>query len=1174
MGVLRKLLAVFTARWFWTLLGAVLLSLVVLLFGGLLAIGDRHVLDSETSRLICVLVIAVLWGVSNLWRQERARRSNARLIEALAPPPPPPGPGAAELDELGRRFQTATARLRNDRLGEFGRRRWLYQVPWYVMIGPPGSGKTTALVQSGLRFPLSGGADLRGAGGTRYCDWLFTDQAVLIDTAGRYTSQDSDAPADKAAWEGFLDLLRRHRPRQPLNGVLVALPAPVLTGDRAAAEAHASRIRARLQEIEQRLQLRLPVYLLVTKTDLVAGFAGFFERLEERDREQVWGHTFPGTPGRPDTPDPAAVQAAVDDLVGRLDRRLPRRLAEEDDLARRAEIFGFPAQVAALGNELARFVQRCCGSAGYEHGVWLRGVYLTSGTQTGSPIDRLMDAIAGSLGLPTPPVRPAMGDRSFFLTRLLRDVVFGEASLVGRNPAQERRERLLRGGALAGLAALALLLCAGWGWSYTRNLALQRSFAASLAAAGERLRPFGQTRLTAAEGDDLPVLPALDGLADLHDQMAAAAPWPARLGLSRRGALQDLADAAYHNALAQVLLPRLVLTAEASLRQHIAQPEAVLDGLKVYLMLGHRAPLVPELVTDWFARDAGQRGGAEAEAAMRRHLTALPEALATVTQWPALDSRLIADAQATLERVPLAQRAYQALLAIPELRALPGWRLTDHAGPAATVALVRRSHVPLGQPIPAIFTYDGFHKAVLPLLDSQAQATWNEAWVIGSRSTPQPAAGELERLKADMLSLYYDDMNAHWDALLADVTIAPLSGDLQRTEQVTRALGGPASPLKLFLQAVVHETDLTAPPPSGAPPADLASAASAAADRLTGWLRRTTGLLSHPAQAATPAQPPGAPVAAHFAALKQVVTGADGAPPPVDDATAAFGAFHTVVAQLALAPGAPDTPARQLAAGKALGQALAQAPPALQKIVGAQAAGVSSSSTSAVRQQLTNAWQSDVLPACRDATAGRFPFVPTSPTDASLEDLARLFGKGGLIDGFVTGPLAPYVNTARRPWADTQGIGLDPHALAAFALAKDIGSKLMGIGAAPRAGFTLTLEGLSGGASAVMVDLDGSKQSFDTGPRVPRPFVWPGPNGTGVVRVTFTTPDGVPAEASKVGPWAFFRLAEPVSAGALDQYSATVSAGGYAARFRLQANSTENPFNLSLFARFACPEGL
>ena len=35
-------------------------------------------------------------------------------------------------------------------------RQFLYQLPWYIFIGAPGSGKTTALINSGLQFPAGG----------------------------------------------------------------------------------------------------------------------------------------------------------------------------------------------------------------------------------------------------------------------------------------------------------------------------------------------------------------------------------------------------------------------------------------------------------------------------------------------------------------------------------------------------------------------------------------------------------------------------------------------------------------------------------------------------------------------------------------------------------------------------------------------------------------------------------------------------------------------------------------------------------------------------------------------------------------------------------------------------------------------------------------------------------
>ena len=186
---------------------------------------------------------------------------------------------------------------------------------------------------------------MRGVGGTRNCDWWFTDQAVLIDTAGRYTTQDSDARVDGAAWLGFLRLLKQHRRRQPLNGVLVAISLSDLAAlDDDARHAHARAIRRRVRELHDELGVRMPIYAVFTKADLIAGFVEFFDNLGKEEREQVWGMTFPLDDGKPTkrvrsrTSAPSSTGCST-----RLNDRMLERVHQEPDVERRRLIYGFPA---------------------------------------------------------------------------------------------------------------------------------------------------------------------------------------------------------------------------------------------------------------------------------------------------------------------------------------------------------------------------------------------------------------------------------------------------------------------------------------------------------------------------------------------------------------------------------------------------------------------------------------------------------------------------------------------------------------------------------------------------------------------------------------------------------------------------------------------------------------
>ena len=220
MFILRFLWAVLTSRWLWLFIGFALLSLAIWIFGPIVQVGQSAPFASEIVRLGMIVGLFILWLIWLIIAQRRAIRANRLFVAEIAAPveDKPLSAGDQSVAAVGAKFQEIMAELRRRKLGN---RKFLRDMPWYVIVGPPATGKTTALRQSGLNFPINLTDDLQGVGGTRNCDWFFSEHAVLIDTAGRYVQQESQPDVDATEWFGFLDLLKKHRGRRALNGVIV-----------------------------------------------------------------------------------------------------------------------------------------------------------------------------------------------------------------------------------------------------------------------------------------------------------------------------------------------------------------------------------------------------------------------------------------------------------------------------------------------------------------------------------------------------------------------------------------------------------------------------------------------------------------------------------------------------------------------------------------------------------------------------------------------------------------------------------------------------------------------------------------------------------------------------------------------------------------------------------------
>ncbi len=1175
---MRAILRFFGSRWFLTFIGVALLSALVWWFGPFLS-----ALESWIVRAGIIGGMVVVWLIVNLLLDRRRRSNEDALVKGVSEASQADASAAASAEEvaaMAEKLKTAMGLLRK----ASGSRGYLYEQPWYAIIGPPGAGKTTALLNAGLTFPLAaqmGQGAVAGVGGTRMCDWWFTEDAVLIDTAGRYTTQDSDAAVDKAGWDAFLELLRRTRSRQPLNGVIVAIAmSDIASASQAERLAHARTIRRRIKELSDKIGMRIPVYGLFTKADLIAGFTEFYDDLDRERRGQVWGVTFPLT--KAEAGSAGAFSAEFGLLVDGLNRRLIDRLQTERSPERRMVIAGFPAQVASMRAPLTEFINEAFGGSRLDPAPFLRGIYIASGTQEGTPIDRLTGAMARSFGIDqqrAASLRPEQG-RSYFLTRLLRTVIFGEATLVSRDPAAIRRAWLMRLGAVAAAILVAALGSAALVQTRAVNQnAVADSDAAlaayTAAAQALKLDPVMESDLTTVG----PVLDKARGLPFGPDAPPPATQWFP--GLSQTDKLSAGAKQVYLHALDNILLPRLIHRLEGQMRQNFSNPAFLYEATRVYLMLGSQGPLDRASVSEWMHFDwQTAYPGPTAEPLRKNlevHLAALlDEPLPQIT----LDGVLIEDARRTFSRVSLADRVYANIRRSPEAAALAPWVPGDAAGASGARVFVRKSGAALTTGVPGFFTVDGFHKVLLPKLPAATVQVANDSWVLGKASQIDATSLAAVNLQKDVVKLYTNEYAQQWDGLLADIDVAPLT-NLPQAVQTLYILSSPQSPMRDLLAGITRQLMLTqAPPAAGGVAGAAAAATAAAAQAATSGASRLQGLLG---QAGPPPEPPGKAIEDRYAPLISFVGKGPGA--PIDGALKILNDLQTQLAQVANAPpGGSAAPPGGADPAQMLQAEASRDPQPVQRWLQAMVLGGNTQRSGGAKKAAGEAFNAPGGPAtlCKLAVEGRYPFTPAATNEIPMDDFARLFAPNGMLDQFYTTQLRSFVDTSGPVWKAQPVGGVAPPVseedLAQFQRGAAIRDLFFAGGASqPTVRFDITPQTLDSGAKQVTLDLDGLTISYAHGPLRATPVTWPGAGTTRITnaRLVFDPPpaSGPPA-LQATGPWALFRLfgqGKLQQGASSDRYTLTFELGDRQASFEIRAGSVLNPFAPGMLRDFKCP---
>ncbi|WP_313705756.1 type VI secretion system membrane subunit TssM [Massilia sp.] len=1125
--------------------------------------------------LIAALALLALWGIywgaRRLWRKRLARRLTASLAAGGDKDAQGDGPGS-EVAVLRKNMLEAITTIKTSKLGLTRGAEALYELPWYMIIGNPAAGKSSAIAHSGLTFPIPGSKAVQGVGGTRNCDWFFTTDGILLDTAGRYSVQDGD----RAEWFSFLDLLKKHRRRAPINGIIIAVSVAELTAGPASSTMElAKSLRTRVQELTERLGVYAPVYVVFTKADLVAGFSDFFHDSERAERDRIWGATL--RYNRRSTPQDvlAFFDQHFDELHDGLKEMSLANMAGNRSARMRPGVFTFPLEFAAIRTPLRAFLSTLFEENTYQFKPVFRGFYFTSALQEGAVQDLASKRVASRFDLELRDTSgqggagetEEAGEGGYFLLDLFRKVIFADRELVKRytNPASAR---LKYAAFFAATIALGAAL-GGWSWSYMGNQQLVANVQADL----DKVMRMQDKRI-----DLQSRLEALDILQDRIaqlDKYKEDQPLALSFGLYQgeklerklrdeyfagvRAVMVEPVAAALETMLAEVNAnaAALVSNAEAAPAASTARPGQpyqdvsptnvadAYNALKTYLMLGDKSHAEPGHLNDqltryWRTWLEANRGAMPREQMIRSAERLLSFHLAQINDqaWPQVTLKLglLDGVRENLRRVvrgtPARERVYADIKtrAATRFPAVTVARIVGEQGEGQERGLLAGSHAVSGA-----FTREAWDKYVQGAIrEASNRELQSTDWVLKTAAKDDlTLEGSPEQIQKTLVDMYKAEYAKEWGKFVQGVTVTDLKG-FEASVQAMNRLGDPQnSPLARLLRTIYDETSWDNP---GAARASLGKSERGLLD----WFKEAV-LRRAPSDARSLADAVGplaagangamGPIGREFAGVARLVGAKEKEASLMSGYLDALSRLRTRLNQLKN-QGDPGPGAKQFMQQTLEGSG-SELADALKYVDEQMLTGMTEPQKAALRpllvrpliqtfamivqpseSEINKTWQAQVVEPFQKTLADKYPFAPGSRVEATGAEIGQVFGPEGAVAKFVNTAMGPLVvrrgdALSPRTWADI-GITLAPQAVQAFpGWIAPLSSN--GVATATSSGPQTVFQLLATPAPGTLeytIEIDGQQLRYRNTPPVWTNMVHPGPQGTSGARISAVTFDG------------------------------------------------------------------
>ncbi len=1143
---------------------AVVLCYAIWWVGPLIAIGPYFPLGGIWVRKILITLILcwALWPFVAICLGWLFRYARAPLPQRKKK--------TVQLDRVSTRFYDALrtlqhvslagAKTRWQRWRTRRKRQYIDEKPWFLVMGPPGCGKTSLIYESGEHLLLSeqyGLAQTTDIGPTQDCNWWLTDRAVYIDTAGEWILLHGQSEEAGIAKQKLFSLIRKYRRYPGVDGIVLCLDAAMLLqASLTERKSLADTLRVRIQEVAASFHTDIAVYLLLNNIDKLSGGEAFLSLVNEDVLAEGLGISL--ACNQQDHNDLAADEARYRELQTKVSRYVLEVLHNAPDHATRQQLLLFTESLGALQKPLFSLFEQVFPATPIGYSGILRQFWLGSTLAFSSWEGQFESRPMGPIYYPA-----------------FSNAITERGILHSSGPLPLRNRLILAGRYLLVTMLLALtllMLGARYFWEYDY-------IAYASARFEETKRIVRDIPLTNQINDDL--VAAFEQLGYISTQFLESST-PLLTPYFEHRLLNRVMLQTYHRHLNKIFWPAVENYVTNELRKDtMADDDDGYDTLKIYLMLGQPEHRSPQALENWFMSRWSEFAPPGYTLSERKlfsyHLRELFNDTSTNAIKIKLDNNLIRAARIKAMRVPIHIRVVQRLQDKPLPSSIENITLADMAGPSVTLMLRRKSPSTITDlAIPGFYTRASYHGIFLAQLQEESEAMIKEqSWVL---SDGKDSVGQInllaaaQKLSDEARKYYLMEYANQWDSFLNDIRVRPING-LDDAALLARQFSDPSSPLANLVRFATQETTLN----------------NDSKGDMTGWFdtqrtkldqARRSVINQISGERSRFRLTPEKSVEDRFELLRRLGTQLQQASTSNSDPLA--NAFEQIYNQLI-------TLSTSLRAGQILPKNsdfnrlqidTARQPEPIRSVMMDLLSTGQNQSLQQSKENLNKGVSSIASDLCNKTVSGRYPFNRSAREEIGIADFNRMFSQEGAMQTFFDQNLAPYVDTSGNRWQikpESAGV-VTNKTLAAFENASLIRDTFFDASGKMAMSMIIRPISLSPNILEAVLDVDGQILSYSHGYSQPMRVEWPGPKGGVYIRLTFKTQDGKVEKVSFDGPWAVFRMYDASNPERLGSNSRelTMAMNSISGFFKVELSSTMKDYPLwsRALSQFSCPNNL